>query len=225
MYGKLSNYAHTMCKNSNGTVHGEPRIINESKANSYITGYAKVNTMATTAFSRTKVHKGYFYCQREQISDGDVILDRADDVRYLVMSVKGERGASDETVYVDGTLYKCDTTLKISRFGQDPGRDAFGRATVASATDVAQDITKVKTKDDDALTVYALTVPKNFDVTTQQDREIPHNKISLCVQSRVDVKKADRLEDTDTGETYRVVSIDYKSLSGLKLIYVDTDER
>lgn len=231
MYGKLSNYARNMCKNSNGTIEGSPRIINESKSNTGIIGYAEVNTMATTAFSRTKVHKGYFYCPKEAIANGDIIKDRDDNAHYFVMSVKAERGARDEVVYVDGTLYKCDSTIEVSRFSVEGTRDVFGRVVADSAAAVVQVPTKVTTILDTRTVpvlntiIYAMNIPKNFDVITQQDREIAQNKISLCMQAGANIKIADRVTDLETDEVYRVMSIDYKSIAGLKLVYVDMDVR
>lgn len=225
MYGKLSNYARNMCKNSNGSVQGSPRITNKSKANRAIVGYAEVNTMATTAFSRTKVHKGYFYCAKTDVANGDVILDRDDDVYYFIMSVKSERGASDESVYIDGTLYKCDSRIEISRFGVDDTRDTFGRVIAAGAAAVVQDPAKVVCPGNVITSVFAMNIPKNFDVIMQQDREIAQNKISLCMQAGTNVAVADRIVDLDTNQAYRVTNIDYKSLAGLLLVYVDGDER
>ena len=56
---KLANIAKSMVKNTVGYYNGNPRIYNLDRA-TYIVGYAQVNMMATTAFSRISVNKGWF---------------------------------------------------------------------------------------------------------------------------------------------------------------------
>lgn len=213
MFGKMSSYNKSFMKHSTGVYGGLPRIQNITQTKD-IYGFAQVNQMATTAYSRTKVHKGYFTCDPADIAHGDLIYDRGDQNHYLVMSVKNEI-FSGESAYLDGTLFFCDAQITIKRFGTDPVRDAFGRmvedAAVTVGTPVYED-------------VYCMINPKNFDVLQQEDRPVDQNKLQVCLQKTYLVEKGDRLETLE-GDVYVVQTIDRRSLPGLQYLGVDTDVR
>lgn len=209
---KLAKIANNFIKNSVGKISGLPRIQNIDK-DTYITGYVEVNQMATTAFSRVRVNKGFFFgdTSPSNIAEGDLILDRADNKHYLVMSLKNEI-LKEETAYTDGTLFFCDSKATIQRFVEGT-KDMFGREVVATPTNIATD-------------VYIMTNPKNYDVLIQDDRPVPQDKISVYLQIKHGIQEADRIV-TDTGEIFKVVSVDNSSLgkNGITLAYVDNDVR
>lgn len=205
---KLASFANSFVKNTVGTINGKPRMYNVDR-DVYLVGYAEVNKMATTAFSRISVNKGWFYCDPSLIQEGDLLQDKADGKFYLAMSLKMEV-LSGESVYMDGTLYLCDSTATVQRWVEG-ARDSFGRPAVATPTTIYSD-------------VYIMTAPSNFDVMEQQDRLIAQNKIKIHLQSKFDVKPADRIV-TSKGKTYKVISIDDVSLRNIIICFVDEDVR
>lgn len=207
---KIARRTKNLIRRTRGMVGRTPRCVNMDRTpNLPIIGYAEVNKNATTPFSRSKVHKGIFACKRDEVSKGDLILDRGDNEYYFVMDSKMEM-FNGEDVFVDATLYRCDSVVEVQRF--DAGaRDSFGRPIVATPTTIATGI-------------RAMFNPMNYDVKEQQDRLIADNKIKICLQSKNDVKVADRLVTAD-GSKYHVISIDKVSLTGLVLCVIDTDVR
>lgn len=200
-----------LVRRTRGTVGRLPRIVNKDRSpEAGIIGYVEVNKNATTPFSRGKVHRGFFCCDRSEISNGNLILDRGDDSYYFVMDSKVEI-FKGEDVYIDATMYRCDSTVTIQRFGEGATRDTFGRLVTDTPVDVYTG-------------VRSMFNPMNFDTKEQQDRLIADNKIKLCLQSTYDVRAADRIV-TDGGSMYRVISVDVESLDGLVLYTVDTDVR
>lgn len=187
---------------------GVPRIYNWDKRIE-IVGYAEVNKQATSVLGRVKIHKGYFYCDRDQVEDGDLVQDRDDGNYYLVMSSKVEKQGY-EIIYYDSTLINCEDRVTVSRFG-DGVRDAFGRV-ISSEPEVI------------ASNVYCMINPKNFTVMDQQDRVVPQDKIQFYVQAKVGVKVADRLT-SGNGRKYVVESVDTESLRNINILHVDLDER
>jgi hypothetical protein len=218
MSGKLARRTHNFIKRTVGTVGTLPRIINLDKGPLDVLGnptglsmygYIDVNEQATTPFSRGKVHKGWFCCQSSEMSHGDLVLDRADNNYYFVMSMKDKR-YNDETVYIDGTMYFCDRQVTVSRFS-DGVRDTFGRVVSSAPTVVATNIN-------------CMFNPMNFDVLQQEDRLIAQDKIKVCFQAKVGVKVADRIT-APSGKKYIVMSVDDSSLANLVLCAVDEDVR
>lgn len=210
MFGKMAKMTANFVKNSNGTINGMPRIRNVTR-NTNIIGYAAVNVMATTAYARTKVHKGWFFCPETDIINGDLIEDRVDHAYYLVMSVKNMFNGN-ETVYLDGTLFFCDTTVTVQRFNAEGARDTFGRPIVSAPQTM---VTGVK----------CMSNPQNYDVLQQEDRLVAQNKIKFCVQDSAGVLQGDRILSEDHGTKYQVISVDPISLTNLSLLTVDTDVR
>ncbi len=219
MLFRLDNFAKSMIKNTVGTYRGLPRILNKDKGvldingtptGLYILGYAKVSPLASTPWARIKVHKGWFFCEQEDISSGDIILDRVDNAHYFVMSVKNEV-LSDQTTYLDGTLHFCDSKVKIERF-QDGVRDTFGRVASPAPIEILAE-------------AWATTNALNFDVMEQQDRLIAQDKIKVYLQPKTGVSEADRLTIIGNGEKYKVISIDKTSIIGLWICSVDVDVR
>lgn len=185
-----------------------PRILNIDK-NVAIVGYAEVNQQATSVMGRVKTHKGFFYCSSTEIEDGDLILDRQDDRYYLVMSAKAET-FNYEVIYIDSTLFFCDSVVTVSRFGGG-AKDAFGRPLTAAPAVVATD-------------VRCLASVQNYDTLQQEDRLLAHDKLKFYMQAKVGVKVADRLTSA-SGKHYVVQSVDDLSLTNLVLLSVDTDVR
>lgn len=207
---KLAKFAKNFVKNTVGKVGNLPRIYNVDKDENII-GYAEVNQMATTAFSRLRVNKGYFFCDLDPslIAEGDLIQDRVDSKYYMIMSLKSQY-LKGETAYLDSTLFYCDSTATIERF-QDGVRDKFGRI-VNDAPSVIYSNVKL------------MTSAMNYDVVVQEDRLIAQDKIKLYLQSKFDVKVADRII-TDDGNVYKVLSINNSDFNGINLLYVDVDVR
>ncbi len=207
---RLAKLAKNFIKHSVGTVARMPRIYNVDK-DQYITGYAEVNQMATTAFSRIRVNKGFFFCQLDStiVAEGDLILDRADNKNYLVMSLKAEI-LKEEAAYVDATLFYCDTTATIQRFVEGT-KDMFGREVVNTPTDIATD-------------VKIMTSSMNYDVLDKPDREIAQDKIKIYLQRKHGIQEADRVV-TEDGEVYKVISVNRKDFVGIDVAYVDMDVR
>lgn len=207
---KLSKFAKNFVKNTVGKVGNLPRIYNVDKAQ-YIIGYAEVNQMATTAFSRIRVNKGYFFCDLVDslIAEGDLIQDRVDNKYYMIMSLKAQY-LKGETAYLDSTLFFCDSTATIQRF-QDGARDSFGRVVDSGPTTIYSD-------------VKIMTSAMNYDVLLQEDRPIAQDKIKLYIQSKFAVKVADRISTND-GNVYKVISINNSDFQGINLLYVDVDVR
>lgn len=208
MAGKLARRTQNLIRKTVGTIGKLPRLhIVDTDTDVY--GYIDVNANATTPFSRGKVHKGIFCCSLEDIGDGALVYDRADAKYYFLMDGK-TKVYNGEAVYVDGTMYRCDSIIDVQRFVGGL-RDGFGRS-----MDVAP-ITFVTG-------VYAMFNPLNFDIKEQQDRLVAENKIKVCVQSSVGIQVADRIITQD-GSKYNVTSVDSVSLSKLVLCTVDTDVR
>lgn len=207
---KLAKFAKNFVKNTVGKVGRLPRIYNVDK-DQYIIGYAEVNQMATTAFSRLRVNKGYFFCDLVDtfIAEGDLIQDRVDNKFYMIMSLKAQY-LKGETDYLDSTLFYCDSTATIERF-QDSARDKFGRVSTDAPTVIYSD-------------VKLMTSAMTYDVMVQEDRLIAQDKIKLYLQSKFAVKVADRIT-TDDGNVYKVVSINNSDFAGINLLYVDVDVR
>ena len=217
MAGKLARRTKNLIRKTSGMYGRLPRIVNKDKGlqdanGNYlgkdIIGYITVNANATTPFSRSKVHKGFFCCDAIDIEDGDLIFDRGDSRYYFVMDSKSQI-YNGETVYIDGTMYRCDSIVEIQRFTEGV-RDTFGRSISVAPETVATN-------------VYAMFNPQNFDVVEQQDRVIAQDKIKVCLQNTVDVKVADRI--VVGAHKYHVISIDNVSLSKLIMCNVDTDVR
>lgn len=195
-------------KNTVGTVGGNPRIFNIDKQK-YIVGYAEVNALATTAFSRIRVNKGYFFCNPTDVSEGDLIQDNADSKKYFVTSTKVEM-LNGECVYLDSSLFYCDSTATVARW--DEGlKDTFGRVVDATPQVVYQDLPIV-------------TNPQTFDVLEQQDRTIANDKIRIYMQSKNIIKESDRIIPSN-GDTYKVLRVDKVSWPGILVCHVDIDVR
>lgn len=208
MPGKLARRTKNLIRKTVGMVNRSPRILNVESSLEII-GYIDVNDNATTPFSRGKVHKGFFCCERDGVQNGDLLLDRADGYHYFAMDSKAKI-SNGEVVFVDATMYRCDKTITIQRFSTGE-RDTFGRPKDAAPTTVATD-------------VFAMFNPKNYDVSQQKDRVVAQDKITMCVQRKVGVAVSDRIVTSD-GNTYVIYSIDRESLIGLDLCTVDADER
>lgn len=194
-------------KNNNGVVGGLPRIYSIDD-DSYWYGYAEVNVDATSPFARVKVHD--LRVQGDStITDGSLIKDRVDNSIYLVMSIKGIYSGG-LVAYKDGTLYLCNTTATIKRF-QDGARDTFGKLIIKTPTVIASRI-------------YIMTNPQNYTTIVGQDTIEQANKIKIAIQSKHGVKLKDRIE-TSTGQNYIVENIDTESLTGMVILYCDTDLR
>lgn len=192
-----------------GTIaRGVPRIYNVDR-NVEIVGYAEVNQLATSVMGRVKTHRGYFYCDKGDVDDGDLILDREDERYYLVMSAKAEK-FNYETVYFDSTLFLCDALVSVFRFGGG-ARDGFGRPVSSAPTEIASE-------------VRCMASALNFDVMQQEDRLIAKDKLKFYLQKKVGVCVADRLVSS-TGRKYVVESVDDISLTNLSLLSCDTDVR
>lgn len=205
---KMAAMSKAFIKNTVGTVSGKPRILNVDRGN-YVVGYAEVNDMATTAFSRIRVNKGYFFCEPAEIQEGDLIQDRADTKKYLVMSTKVEM-LNGECVYLDSSLYYCDATAEIERW-TDGVRDTFGMVTDPAPQVIATEVPIV-------------TNPQTFSQLEQQDRMVAQDKSRIYVQAKFGVKESDRIT-TSHGDTYKVLRIDKSSWPGTWICYVDVDVR
>lgn len=205
----LSNFAKNFVAATKGTFQGLPRIYNSDRS-IYINGYAEINDQATSSYSRIKVHKGLFTCNKTDILPGDLILDRADNNNYLVMSIK-DKFCGGGSVYFDGALYFCNTSVTVSRFSSTTTRDSFNRIIDATPEIIHSDIP-------------VMTDSKNFDTNIFPDRPVEDNKINIYIQSKYDVQVADRLS-TPEGEVYIVETIDTSSLTNLWICKVNKDVR
>lgn len=205
---KMAAMSKAFIKNTVGTVAGTPRIYNIDKQ-TYIIGYAEVNALATTAFSRIRVNKGYFFCAPSDVAEGDLIQDRADLKKYFVTSTKVEM-LNGECVYLDSSLFYCDTVASIERWIEGP-KDTFGRATDPTPQVMYTDLPMV-------------TNPQTFDVLEQQDRLIANDKVRIYLQAKNLVKEADRIV-ANNGEVYKVLRVDKVSWPGLIVCHVDVDVR
>lgn len=190
----------------NGIVNRELRIQNIDKGINLL-GYVEVNTQASTPFSRTIVHKGWF-SGNANIQNGDLVLDRADGRHYLVMSVKPEFSGG-RNAYIDGTLYLAEVVCTIERF-DGTTKNAFGRTT--SAPEVI------------ATDVHAMINPLTIDSVEYEEREADKSKVKLVVQAKWGVKQHDRIT-TSLGKKFVVSTIDDASLAGLLVLKVDLDNR
>lgn len=189
-----------------GIYNGLPRILNFDSSQ-YTIGYTKINTMATTAFSRTKSHKAWLVGTTD-IRNGTRIIDRVDNVKYIVMSLKAEFIDGD-IAYYDGTLFYVNDTCTVSRL--NPTLDAFGRNTATSFTSVTSN-------------VWIMVNPIVIDVIEQPDNIHNKDKIKIAMQSSVDIKDNDRLT-TSTGEKYQVMAYSRAEIDGLVMVYAETDTR
>lgn len=189
-----------------GMVGGLPRIFNQD-TETYTIGYTKINTRATTAFSRTKTHKAWLVGTTD-IRNGTRILDRVDNAKYLVMSIKAEFVDGD-TAYYDGTLFYVNETCSISRISNV--LDEFGRATATTFTTTASNI-------------WIMVNPLVLDIEEQPDRILDKDKIKIAMQASVDIKEQDRIT-TSNGEMFKVNSFSRSEIEGLNMLYVSTDTR
>ena len=137
------------------------------------------------------MNKGWFFCSSAEAQPGDLIEDRVDGLKYLIMSVKNQV-MHGETVYLDATLYLCDSTARIERWIEGE-RDVFGHVVDPSPQVIASD-------------VYIMTNPQNYAVLEQNDRQIAQDKVRIYVQAKYGVRPADRIV-ASSGDTYRVLQI------------------
>lgn len=205
---KMAAMSKAFIKNTVGTVAGKPRIYNIDRG-LYVVGYAEVNALATTAFSRIRVNKGYFFCPPSDVAEGDLVQDNADSKKYFVTSTKVEM-LNGECVYLDSSLFYCDSTATVERW--DTGvRDTFGRLTNPTPQVVYTDIPIV-------------TNPQTFDVLEQQDRLISNDKIRIYIQAKNLIQESDRIV-ANNGEVYKVLRVDKVSWPGILVCHVDVDVR
>lgn len=197
---------HRMLKKV-GVIGGQGRIYNEDTS-TYFLGYVSVNPLATTPFSRTIVHKAWFEGE-STISNGDLILDRADNNYYLVMSLKREI-VEGVCIFIDGTLYLANKIVSIHRFS-DGTKNFFGKDSDPAPTPVYSN-------------VRVMINPNKVDVLEQPDRNISQDKIKIVLPSKFIVKSNDRIT-TNSGNNYIVITADNESLEGLVILTVDTDTR
>lgn len=203
----FANIVNSFLGSVNGVVDGKPRIYNIDR-DTYTLGYTEINTQATTAFARTKTHKGWF-AGATDIQNGDLLLDRADGAHYLVMSVKQEFAGGCAT-YIDGTLFYTNATCSIERF-TDSGKDFFGRDIVSAPEQVVAE-------------AWIMVNPMSVSIMEQQDQILADDKIKVAIQRKFNVEEQDRLV-TSLGENYKVISVDRASLEGIDILYVDKDIR
>lgn len=189
-----------------GTYQNLPRILNVDTG-TYTVGYTEVNTQATTAFSRVKMHKAWLAGETD-IQNGSRIMDRVDGHRYIVMSLKGEY-ISGSIAFIDGTLMYVNTTCTIERLNSNV--DAFGRASDASFTPVASG-------------VWLMINPMSTVSVEYEEVISTKDKIKVAMQSSVDVKVNDRLA-TEEGDIYKVDSIIRAEMENVVVLYVSQDSR
>jgi len=189
-----------------GVFEGLPRILNVD-LNTYEVGYTQINVMATTAFSRTKTHKGWFSGTAD-ITNGTRIIDRVDDNKYLVMSIKAEY-AGGLVAFKDATLFKVNEICSLTRFSSN--LDSFGRVSTATPVTIATDI-------------WTMVNPLTIDVEERADRVIDKDKIKFAIQSSVSVAVNDRFV-TSSGENFKVVAYSRAEIEGLLMVYVVPDTR
>jgi len=205
---KMARMTQSFMKRTMGVVGGVPRIRNIDR-NTDIVGYAQVNQMATTSFSRIKVNKGFLFCKLDDITEGELLLDRADNKKYFLMSAKMEM-LNGEAVYIDCALYYCDATASIERWS-DGVRDTFGRVVDPAPEVLFTDVPIV-------------TNPQTYNTLEQQDRTIAQDKVRIFVQAKIGIKESDRITSSN-GDTYKVLSIDKVSWPGVWTCYTDVDVR
>lgn len=189
-----------------GIINGGPRIYN-ADLGTYTVGYTKINTQATTAYSRTKTHKAWFVGSTD-IENGTRIQDLVDGARYLVMSLKAEY-INGDIAYYDGTLFYVNETCTISRISNV--LDEFGRATATNFSIVDAG-------------VWIMVNPLSFDVVEKPDRIIDKDKIKIALPGTVDIKDQDRIT-TSKGEKFKVVAFSRSEVEGIVMAYVETDVR
>lgn len=205
---KMARMTKSFIKRTMGMVGNKPRIYNIDR-DTYLLGYAQVNQMATTSFSRIKVNKGFLFCEASEVTEGELIQDRADNKKYFLMSAKMEM-LNGEAVYIDCALYYCDATATIERW-TDGARDTFGTVLDPTPQVIISDIPIV-------------TNPQTYDTLEQQDRVIANDKIRIFVQAKAGVKEFDRVV-ASSGDTYKITRIDKVSWPGIWTCYVDVDVR
>jgi hypothetical protein len=171
-------------------------------------GYAEVNTQATSPVARIKQHKAWFVGNAD-ITEGDLIQDKADNKYYLVMSLKKEVTGS-EVAYIDGTLYYANATCSIERFAP-VSVNAFGREVSAEPSVIAEG-------------VYIMVNSMSMDVDEQRDQHIAEEKIKVVMQSKYGAKINDRLVSSN-GDVYKVATVDRTQLENLVVLYVAQDIR
>jgi hypothetical protein len=189
-----------------GIVNGLNRIWNRD-TDVYTLGYTKINTMATTAFSRTKTHKAWLAGDTD-IRSGTRIQDLADNSRYIVMSLKKEL-YNGQNAYWDGTLYYVNEVCTIGRINNV--LDTFGRTTATGFTVVMSG-------------VWSMVNPVVIDVIEQPDSFIAKDKIKIAMQDIVDIEENDQII-TATGEFYKVLNFSRSEIEGLVMVYVESDSR
>ena len=196
-----------LLRTQNGSINGSPRIYNVDKNVSFY-GYAEVNTQATSPVARIKQHKAWFVGNAD-ITEGDLIQDKADNKYYLVMSLKKEVTGS-EVAYIDGTLYYANATCSIERFAP-VSVNAFGREVSAEPSVIAEG-------------VYIMVNSMSMDVDEQRDQHIAEEKIKVVMQSKYGAKINDRLVSSN-GDVYKVATVDRTQLENLVVLYVAQDIR
>ena len=189
-----------------GVVEGLPRILNH-ETGGYVLGYTEINTMATTPFSRTKTHKAWF-AGDSAITDGDLIEDRVDGNKYIVMSLKAEYSGG-LVAYLDGTLYLASAVCDIHRF-DDTVTNTFGRT--------VQDFELLHSD------VPIMVNPLNLDAESGEDKMIDSSRIKIAIQAKYAVKEGDRLA-VGTDDMFIVRSIDKYSLNNIFTLHVEKDTR
>lgn len=205
----LSNFTKSFVKATKGTYQGSPRIYNIDQ-NKYIYGYAEINDQATSPFSRIKVHKGLFTCSRTDVVAGDLVQDRVDNHKYIVMSIK-DKLCGEASTYFDCALYYCNTSVTISRFSKEGARDTFGRPIVSTATPLYTDIP-------------VMTDTKNLLTTSYPDKFIETDKVNIYIQAKYLVNPEDRLITAD-GDMFVIETIDRGSLNNILILKVNKDDR
>lgn len=205
---KLASFTKSFIKNTKGTWLKKGRMFNHENSE-YLVGFAEINERATTPFARVRVNRGWFFCEPGLIQEGDLVEDRVDERLYLVMSLKTQV-LHGESVYLDATLYLCDSVATIERW-VDGERDIFGQVLDPYPIQIADN-------------VPILINPQTFTVLEQQDRPIPQDKVRIYLQAKFKVRPADRII-ADNGDAYKVMSVDKVSLPNIWICYVDVDER
>lgn len=203
--GGLTSVATRMLKKV-GTYQGLPRITNVDTGENLL-GYTEINVMATTAFSRTKSHKCWF-AGGSNIVNGARIIDKVDNKKYLVMSIKVEY-VDNSVVFIDGTLFYVNETCSVSRLSS--GLDEFGRVASSTFDTIASD-------------VWVMVNPLVIDVMEQPDRIIDKDKIKMAMQATVDIAVNDRLT-TSSGEMFKVIAYTRSELEGINMVHVVPDSR
>lgn len=205
----LSKFAKSFVKATKGVYKGSPRIYNIDR-NIYISGYAEINAQATSPFSRIKVHKGLFTCDVTDVLPGDLIQDRVDSNKYIVMSVK-DKYCGDASIYFDCALYYCNVSVDIARYSDTGTRDSFNRLLASTPTVLYTN-------------VPVMTDLKNVTIQDTPDRPIEEDKLNLYIQAKFDVHISDRLITTDN-ILYKVETIDKSSLENIWICLVTKDDR